>query len=156
MTDQSSNETQTEKTALKSKEKLTKSDIIIVNTPRPGSPSKGVETITVETTETSKGETKTTKSAAGEKSPKATKKKKGGADKEKGKGKLDDNATDTEKEKSFDQEKSKLAREKTDVSGVSSVRRPGTAVSLSGIDSAVHTEEVRSVFPCQKLRKVTN
>ena len=139
---------------MKSKEKLTKSDIILVNTPRPGSPSKEVETITVEATETSKGETKTSKSTADEKSPKTKKKKKGKPDSEKGKGKSDDNATDTEKETSFDQEKSKLAREKTDVSGVSSVRRPGTVVSLSGIDSAVNAEEVRYTCKVNTTLKV--
>lgn len=113
--DKLSNETQTDKSALKSKDKLTKSDIIIVNTPRPGSPSKGVETIIADSTEKDKVENK-------DKSPKATKKK---------------------------QEKSKLFREKTDVSAVSSVRRPGTVLSLSGIDSTIKdstlkTEQVRT------------
>ena len=135
-----SNQTQTEKSTLKTKEKLTKSDIILVNTPRAGSPSKEAETINVEATETSKGETKTSKTTTGDKT---TKKKKGKQDNKKGKGKSDDEATDTEKEKSVDQEKSKLAREKTDVSGVSSVRRPGTVVTLSEIDSDMHAEEVR-------------
>lgn len=132
---------------MKSKDHLTKSDIIIVNTPRPGSPSKGVETINVDK--------KTAKTDAVDQSPKPSKKKKDKADKEKETVKTEDEVNDMKKEKTFAQEKSKLFREKTDVSAVSSVKRPGTVLSISGIESTLNIEQVRfSLFLAEITEKI--
>ena len=134
----SSSETQTDKSAVKSKETLTKSEIIIVNTPRPESPSEGVESKMAESVEVH-----TTEPKGIGKSSKAAKKKKGKENNVKG-----DGVTERKKEISLTQEKSKLLRQKTDVSAVSSVKRPGTVLSISGIDSTIHHDQVRQT-DCQ-------